>query len=320
MDYRKEAWYLIRLGISVVPLTLDGSKKPAILWREYQDRLMTEEEVNRHFVNCGGIAAITGDISRLLCIDFDLDKALEGQDYWERFNEGIPDKLKRKMRINRTRSGGFHIWLRTKYTDRSRKIAHRLLTMPELCKRHDNLVSNGANSEAATRILLRKPMECVIETRSKGSYGVMVHESYTKFWGNQIGEFTEEEVLYLLEKAYQLDEGYKAPSTFRGTRADYKVLKEFEEYVTPEYVVKLLEGTGMFTLLETDYNGDFKLRREGSSSQYSAKVFKDTGFVHIFGLNVLTSDDRTTFTPFDIYCIVNELERDEAIEKLKENK
>lgn len=317
MDYRKEAKYLASIGISVVPVCKDGGKKPSILWKEYQERIMTDKEIERYFKDCGGVIAVTGSVSKLLCVDFDLDKELPGNDFWKKFNLGIPSKLKRKMRINRTRSGGFHIWARTTYEDKSRKIAHRLLTMEELFRRHKNIVSNGASDESATKILLRKPLECVIETRSRGSYGVIVHPEYTKFYGESIGRFSEEEIVYLIEKAYSLDEGYKAPRVFRGTASDYRVIKQFEEDTTAEDVVKMMESTGLFSLSEVDYNGDYKMKREGSSNPYSAKVFKDSGLVQIFGLNILTSDDRTVFTPLDIYCIANDVERDEAIEKLK---
>lgn len=204
MDYRKEAKHLTSIGISVVPVCKDGGKKPAILWKEYQERIMTDKEIERYFKDCGGVIAVTGNVSKLLCVDFDLDKELPGNDFWKKFNLGIPSKLKRKMRINRTRSGGFHIWARTTYEDKSRKIAHRLLTMEELFRRHKNIVSNGASDESATKILLRKPLECVIETRSRGSYGVIVHPEYTKFYGESIGRFSEEEIVYLIEKAYSL--------------------------------------------------------------------------------------------------------------------
>ena len=85
----------------------------------------------------------------------------------------VPEEMKEKMLINRTRSGGFHVWVRTDYEAKSRKVTHRPLSIMELVDRYDILIENGANADTASTMLLKKPVECVIETRSKGSYGVL---------------------------------------------------------------------------------------------------------------------------------------------------
>ena len=113
LDYRKTAKKLKDLGISVVPLRTDGSKLPAIKWSIYNERLMTDFEIDKYFKSCGGIAAVTGKISRLYCLDFDLKYQLESQDYWTAFMEKLPKHIKGKMLINETKNGGKHIWVRT---------------------------------------------------------------------------------------------------------------------------------------------------------------------------------------------------------------
>src|SRR5690606_6648441 len=158
----------------------------AILWKEFQDRLMTKREVEMHFAKTTGIAAITGEISRLLCIDFDLDKQLEGQDYWKEFCNQIPSALKKKMLVNSTRKGGKHIWMRTDFVSKSSKITHRYLTIPELKERYDDRIAQGLDPMTVSNSLLIKPLECVIETRSHGSYAVISHPSYERFYGKEL--------------------------------------------------------------------------------------------------------------------------------------
>lgn len=318
-DYRFEAHFLISIGISVIPVKSDGSKLPAIKWKEFQSRLMRPDEVEKHFKDCGGVIAITGNISNLLCIDFDLDKQRPTDDFWGKFAEGIPEEMKAKMLVNQTRSGGFHIWVRTKYEDKSRKIAHRPLMIPELYARYNEMISAGANEETASRTLLKKPLECIIETRSRGSYGVFVHEQYKRFYGDEIGEFSIEEVEFLLNQAYSLDHGYKKPTPFTGKVEDYKILSRFNEDVTPTGMVELIESSGLFTLYDMDTNGNYRLARVGSSSPFSAYVYSDTGVLHVFGLNPLTEEDKQTMSPFEVYCAVNGYSTGEAINQIREH-
>lgn len=68
--------YLDR-GWSIIPIKLD-SKRPAIKWHEYQDRLPTEEEVTTWFEKWpdAGVAIITGAISGVVVVDCDSNDAL----------------------------------------------------------------------------------------------------------------------------------------------------------------------------------------------------------------------------------------------------
>lgn len=318
-DYRFQAKALRDAGVSVIPVKSDGSKLPGIRWKEFQDRLMTDVEIEQHFFDCGGVIAITGNISNLICIDFDLDKQREDQDYWKAFMSQVPDEMKQRMLINRTRSGGFHVWLRTDYEDKSRKVTHRVLTIPELMIKYEKMTKEGANTDTASMMLLKKPVECVIETRSRGSYGVFVHEQYTRFYGTGLSWFTKEEVDFLLNIGYSLDFNYKKPKVYTGESSDYKIIKKFNEDATPEGVVKMIESSGLFKLYDQDSNGNYRLERVGSSSLFSAYVYGDSGILHIFGLNPLTENDQNSLTPFEVFCAVNSFTDDEAIVELKKH-
>lgn len=317
-NYTEEAKALAGIGISVIPVKADGSKMPAIRWKEYQDRIMTNAEIDRHFFICGGVIAITGNISRLICIDFDLDKQGVDDNFWKLFMSQVPDDMKERMLINQTRSGGFHVWLRTDYEDKSRKVTHRPLTMYELFDRYHKLIENGANERTATDLILKKPVECVIETRSRGSYGVFSHEQYKRFFGEDFQEFTKEEVEFLLNIGYSLDYNFRKPKQYKGEVNDYKLIIRFNEDCKAEHTVKMLEESGLFTIYDIDNNGNHRMTRVGSESAFSAYVYGDTGILHVFGLNPLTENDQTTMSPFEVLCATQGIDESEALELLKE--
>lgn len=319
-DYRKEAIDLASVGVSVIPVKSDGSKMPKIKWKEYQDRIMSNEEIDHFFEDCGGVIAITGKVSNLLCIDFDLDKQGPNDDYWGRFMGLVPNNIKKKMLVNQTRSGGYHVWLRTDYEDKSRKVTHRQLSIPELNDRYKKLIDSGANESTASAILLKKPVECIIETRSRGSYGVFHHEQYKRFFGDTLNLFNKNEVEHLLDIGYSLDFTYRKQKTFTGRIKPYKTITQFNEDATAEGVVRMIEKSGLFTFYELDSNGNYKLARVGSSSPFSAYVYGDTGVLHVFGLNPFTEHDINTLSPFEVFCSVNNFTMDEAIKIINEKR
>ena len=97
MDYIEHAKALKKIGVSVVPLRTDGSKLPSMKWKPYNERLMADFEIEKHFKDCGGVAAVTGEISRLYVLDFDLKYQLDTQDFWTAFMEKVPKEMKKKF-------------------------------------------------------------------------------------------------------------------------------------------------------------------------------------------------------------------------------
>jgi len=74
-DYAK--MYVEVFGYSVIPVTAN-SKKPAIEWKEYQQRKPTEEELKKWFLeNDYNIGIVTGAISGIAVVDLDSKEAIE---------------------------------------------------------------------------------------------------------------------------------------------------------------------------------------------------------------------------------------------------
>ena len=318
-DYTAEAAALIAHGISVGPLRTDGSKLPAIRWKDFQNRHMTAEEVERHFADCGGVFAITGKVSRLFLFDFDLKYDYEAANTYAAFMEQVPEALKTKFKINRTRSGGMHIWVRTDYTDRSRKITRRELTLSEFEAKVYSIMSEGANELTAMRLALKAPFQCTLETRGEGSYGVILHPSYEAVQ-SAVGTVTPDEMELLLSIGYGLDCGFRRRErVFVGERAMYKEIVQFNEDCGAEGTVRMLEMSGLYRSIGTDYNGNYRMSRIGSASSHSGYVYADSGVFKIFGTNLFDSD-KDTLSPFDIYRLLNDLSEEEAVKTIIEKR
>lgn len=323
-DYRNEARELIRKGISVVPLKVDGSKKPKILWKEYQSRFMLDWEIEQHCKNCGGLAGITGNLSKLVCVDFDLAYQLPHQDFWADFNALIPYELKCKFRVNKTRSNGFHVWLRPDgFNYPSRKMSHRRMSIPEMYNAYNKYVEEKKDDpkydpEQYQLMLQNKPLKCVIETRFEGSYGVILHESYTHFYGDKLNTITLDEWIILENAMYQLDYGFKLRVPYTGSVESWRLISRFQEDTTAEMVSDMLCDTGLYSLASVDRAGNYLLKREGSSSSYSCKVFADTGLIYDHGMSNIFVDDKQTHSPFELFCAVHNVDENGGLQMLEE--
>ena len=75
LDYALE--YLER-GWCIIPIRQD-TKRPAVLWKEYQKRLPTEDEITKWWTDNPdyALAIVTGEISGLVVVDCDNPEALE---------------------------------------------------------------------------------------------------------------------------------------------------------------------------------------------------------------------------------------------------
>lgn len=320
IDYRKTAKKLKDIGISVVPLQTNGSKLPAMKWSIYQERIMTDFEIDKYFKECGGIAAVTGKVSRLYCLDFDLKYQLTTQDYWKDFMEKLPKHVKGKFLVNETKNNGKHIWVRTDFESKSSHLTRRASTIPELMVKYNELVGKGKTPQEASELILRNPYEVVIETRSRGSYAVIAHPDYKRFYGRTIKEFTLDEVEMLNNVAYSLDYLYTPKPVYTGEVNDFASIRNYNESGSGAKTLALLESTGMFTYVDTERNGNIKVLRMGSKSGYSGRIYSDTGVFHVFSPNTLFDiSTKSSFSPFDVLMITKNLTYEQAIKELSQS-
>ena len=317
-DYRKAARRLKGLGISVVPLRIDGSKLPKMKWGHLQDELISDKELNYQFKACGGVAAITGRISRLYVLDYDLKYQFETQDFWSDFMAQVPKDMKKRFLINTTKNNGMHVWLRTDFEDKSRHYTRRPSTIPELMEKYNELLIEDDDPLAISERLLKNPYEVVIESRSKGSYAVIVHPDYERFYGEELQEFSIEEVEFLNEVAYSLDYCFVPKSSYVSTKEDFSSIRKFNDDANPEMISSLLSATGMYTEVGRERDGTILMLRMGSKSKYSGKIFGDNAVFYIHSSNAPLFEDAqgSGIAPFDVFRVCKNLTHEQAVNEL----
>ena len=111
VDYNKKikdiALKYIQWGLCSIP-PKQGEKRPLGTWKEYQNRFPTEAEWEQ-WQDSTAIGLVCGSISgNLLVIDFD-----QGGKALEDFKNEIPDDLRRRLVIEQSQSGGYHIFVRS---------------------------------------------------------------------------------------------------------------------------------------------------------------------------------------------------------------
>lgn len=99
IDIYKASKYYLDIGWSLLPI-IPETKKPALMWKEFQDRRPTWEEVNYWLKQKWHLAVITGDISGVLVVDD--DRVKHGLNEW-----GFDSSL-----VAKTQSGGKHYYFK----------------------------------------------------------------------------------------------------------------------------------------------------------------------------------------------------------------
>jgi putative DNA primase/helicase len=112
-------------GLTLIPIRDDGSKAPAVEWKQYRERKPTDAELRQWFAHCDGIALVCGAASGgVEVIDFD-DPAALGP--WADAVQAERPGLLQSLPISRTPSGGTHIFYRCEEIAGNLKLAQRLI-------------------------------------------------------------------------------------------------------------------------------------------------------------------------------------------------
>ena len=109
----------LSFGLNPVPVSADG-KEP--LREKHNSSLMTEDEIGNF--DFEGIGISTGIISGgLEAIDFDLKNAEDPKEVIKMFKAKLPKTLLKKLVVQETMSGGFHMIYRCEDISSSKKLA-----------------------------------------------------------------------------------------------------------------------------------------------------------------------------------------------------
>ena len=120
MQLKEIAASFVSAGVSILPIRLGGSKAPAIpAWKELQEQLPSDAEVEAWFRKPSGIAAVCGRVSGgLEVIDFDHDAE---KVFWKWHSK--VERIAIRLPIVETPSFGFHVYFRCSEYCGNQKIA-----------------------------------------------------------------------------------------------------------------------------------------------------------------------------------------------------
>ena len=197
-------------------IAIDANKRAVLPWKKYQTQKITPEELAAQMAHPKAIgqAIICGAISgNLEVIDVDSKYSLV-----DGFNEFylnlLPDYLRGKLHIVKTKSGGLHIYYRCEVIGSNVKLAQRPTTPEE----------RKANPADKVRVL--------IETRGEGGYVVAPPtDGYSVMQGNAIPVISLDERDLLLDAARSLNEVFEEVKAQRSiSAADGYSLSPFDDY------------------------------------------------------------------------------------------
>lgn len=300
MDLIKIASKYSKNGYSVIPV--GTNKIPTISgWRQYQERPMSQEEVKNYFKHASGMALLMGTEKALYCIDIDLKYDLSG-DIYQRFLEEIPISLQRKLYIQQTQSGGYHLIFKCPYIKEGNlKLACRFTTADEKHQSYMEAYNNPLTKNKALKIADNDSSRVIFETRGYGGYILMnPTPGYTKVSGNKFNEISLEDYKYLLDTARSFNEINKKPraDSRQNANSDIWEISPFTDYNQ--------RGDGLFLLQQhgwTEVNrgrSEVRLKRPGKSSASSAIYSTDNKILSVFSTS--TSFDNTRgYTNSDIF-------------------
>ncbi|MGI9459884.1 MAG: DUF3987 domain-containing protein [Pirellulales bacterium] len=163
MDYTPTPQEYLTQKFSVIPVRTDGSKAPAIQWKDFQEKRATNEQITDWFSEAGAaIGVVTGSVSEdLTVLDFDN----EAEEIFPRFREEIEDLclgITDRFLIVQTPRPGFQVWFRQDGPVGRNQVLAYTEASP-----HKNEAEDSAGVSVAPPI-----PQVMIETRGEGGYVV----------------------------------------------------------------------------------------------------------------------------------------------------
>lgn len=280
---------IVASGVSILPISMDGSKAPAIpSWKTFQSERPTESQIREWFSEPKGFAIIAGKISgNLEILDFDDPEAFPA---WKQAVEVQRTELLESLPIVKTPSGGFHVY-------------YRCETPPPGSKRLAQ--KDGENG---------KP-EIKIETRGEGAYAIApgsppaVHPTgkpYKLIQGNlaDIPTISSKDRLILIEAAKSLNEVFKPKKVVRA-KSEESGDRPGDVYNRKATWEEILSPHGWEVVSET--KGVTHWRRPGKSGPGTSATtnFEGSDVLYVFSTNAEPFEAEHGYSKFSAYALLN---------------
>lgn len=282
-------------GLSVLPASL-SEKRPALAgWKQYQQRLPTEQQVRSWFSNTDAVCVIAGSVSgNLEMIDFDNEGELF--DAWLQLVESEAPAIAARIAIETSQSGGRHVIYRSSTNiPGNQKLAQRVIETSsaepiEIAgKRY---VPRRQNGRFEIQITL-------IETRGQG--GIFLCDptpGYQLQQGSLIDlpTFSDGERAILIEAAKALNESSIAVSVPGACSNEGRPGDEFNESGD---VRDVLVRNG-WTLAKAGTNEYW--RRPGKEQGWSATLRERV--LYVFSSNAHPFEADRAYSPFSVFALL----------------
>lgn len=277
MDLRKIAKKYISEGFSVIPVTLN--KEPALYsWIEFQERQMTDEEIEKHFLNADGIAVLCGGPWRLFCLDVDLKYDLTG-DIFERFKKEVPKEILKKLYVQKTKNNGYHLVAKVPSTRLfgNQKFASRYTTPEEKHGTYLDYFYDPITRPNALKIASNDISRVIFESRSGtpesagGYFLVPPSHGYEKVYG-KIGEITEDEYDILTDTARSFEEVVKEKTLYKRVQSGSWEITPFDMFNQEYDALGLLLKYG-WTIRGKHTGRYVRLKRPGKAASKDSAIF-----------------------------------------------
>ncbi len=299
-NIREISFSYLHAGLSVLPANVQLKFAALSGWKEYQNRLPYDSELQSWFSNGNnGVCIVTGKVSgNLEMIDFDLEG--EAFERWcSLIKENTPDLLPQLV-IEKSQSGGRHVIYRCQ-TEISGNL--KLTQRKQIVASSDEVEVCGKNYKP------RKDKDgnwfvilTLIETRGEGGLFLCAPSAgYELIQGDftSLPVLTTEDREILLEAAWSLNEFIPEPAAEPVTAASSNSLRPGDDYNTRGDFKAILLSHG-WTLAQSGESE--RWRRPGKEVGWSASL-KDRVF-YVFSTNAYPFEDKKAYSPFGVYTLL----------------
>jgi len=278
------------LGVSILPCR---NKRPSLSWKDYQSRIMTDNEIDKHFPY-EQIGIITGSISGNLEV---LD--VDDMDLWNTFYESIITYFEGDMsKIKVIKTGkGAHIYFRNEFD---------MSNPPEGIKCSSlKLASKKKNSKGI--------IETRLETRGEAAYVIAPPSTNYSVYGG--GDFLtdiptwsmfDRQAIFSIAREYNEhivpNSQPRAPKSSTQRVSNTYKRTSWEDYNESDGYINDLRSLG-FTYKTTKGNRDYYLR-EGSTADQSGNFNRDMNRFSVFSSSTCLDPDKAGgYSPTQLRCM-----------------
>jgi len=273
----------IGLGVSVIKL--GANKVPIGSWKPFQGKFMSEAQVEKNFnPEAPAIGIVCGEVSgNLEALDLDCKYDLTGT-LFEDYRDRVNPEIFKKLVIQATVNGGYHLLYRCRRIEGNQKLAERPATEEER--------RNG------------EKVKVLIETRGIGGYIAAYPTPGYKFIEkhlHQIPEISPEERDHLLNTAREFNQNFKGDQIVHHATPKDGELSPLEDYNERGDVLALLVKHGWKIVSNDGKNA--LLRRPGKDEGHSAGYRHADKWFTVFSTST-EFDSLKAHLPYAVYAVL----------------